>query len=137
MWERDYSTCRSVEGLSFLWAVSNFTASLVNLFFAFSVSLPLYARISAVYMPVLEFTILCQFMAYSPRSFSARLLVLLACLLAWGGLVELELNLPQSRDKLQWVAIVLWSIESFPQVLPYRKWWVWLRLRMELIALGF
>ena len=107
---------RSVSGLSFLWAVANFTASLVNLFFAFSIELPLYSRISAVYMPVLELIILGQFMVFSQRPLTTRLLALLVCLLMWGGIIELELNLPESRDKIQWVAITLWSIETFPQV---------------------
>ena len=107
---------KSVRGLSFLWAVANFTASLVNLFFAFSISLPLYVRVMAVYMPCLELTILCQFMLYSQKPLSTRLLALLVCLLLWGAIIELELNLPQSRDKVQWIAIALWSIETFPQV---------------------
>ena len=38
------------------------------------------------------------------------------CLLVWGTIVELELNLPESRDKIQWIAIALWSIETFPQI---------------------
>ena len=108
---------RSVVGLSFLWAVANFTASLVNLFFAFSIEVPLYVRISAVYMPILEIMILGQFLAYSHKPFTTRLLALLVCLFMWGGIIELELNLPESRDKIQWVAITLWSIETFPQVL--------------------
>ena len=107
---------RSVVGLSFLWAVANFTASLVNLFFAFWVHVPLYVRVSAVYMPILEFTILCQFMLYSLKPITTRLLALLACLILWGTIIELELNFPESRDKIQWVAIALWSIETFPQV---------------------
>ena len=107
---------RSVVGLSFLWGVANFTASLVNLFFAFRVHVPLYVRVSAVYMPVLEFTILFQFMLYSIKPFTTRLLALLACLVVWGIIIELELLYPQSREKIQWVAIALWSIETFPQV---------------------
>ena len=107
---------RSVSGLSFLWAVANFTASLVNLFFAFSIEVPLYVRVSAVYMPVLELTILGQFMLFSKKVVTTRLLVLLVCLVMWGGIIELELNLPESRDKIQWIAITLWSIETFPQV---------------------
>ncbi len=110
---------RSVVGLSFLWAVANFTASLVNLFYAFSIELPLYVRVSAVYMPVLEVTILLQFLAYSHKPFSTRLLACLVCLLAWGCIIELELNLPESKDKIQWIAIALWSIETFPQVSTY------------------
>ena len=85
---------RSVKGLSFLWAVANFTASLVNLFFAFSISLPLLIceKVMAVYMPCLEFTILCQFMLYSQKPLTTRLLALLCCLLLWGTIIELELN---------------------------------------------
>ena len=107
---------RSVSGLSFLWAVANFTASLVNLFFAFSIKVPLYVRVSAVYMPCLELTILFQFMIYSHKPLTSRLLALLVCLIIWGCIIELELNLPQSREEIQWVAITLWSIETFPQV---------------------
>lgn len=107
---------RSVSGLSFLWGVANFTASLVNLFFVFSIELPLYSRISAVYMPVLELIILGQFMIFSLKPLTTRLLALLVCLLVWGTIIELELNLPKSKDKIQWIAIVLWSIETFPQV---------------------
>ena len=103
-------------GLSFLWAVADFTALLVNLFFAFSVQLPLYARVSAVYMPVVQIIILGQFMLYSYKPLTTRLLALLVCLLVWGTIIELELNFPESRDKIQWVAIALWSIETFPQV---------------------
>ena len=108
---------RSVVGLSFLWAVANFTASLVNLFFAFSVELPLYVRVSAVYQPILEFTILLQFLIFSRKLITTRLLALLVCLIVWGTIVELELNLPDSRDKIQWIAIALWSIETFPQII--------------------
>lgn len=107
---------QSVDGLSFLWAVANFSASLINIFFAFWVEVPLYVKVSAVYMPILEFTILCQFMMYSPKPFTSRTLALLVCLLIWGTLIELELNFPDERDKMQWVAIVLWSVETFPQV---------------------
>ncbi len=107
---------RSVSGLSFLWAVANFTASLVNLFYVYSIELPLYAKISAVYMPVLELIILSQFMILSQKPFTTRLLTLLVCLLGWGAIIELELNLPESKDKIQWIAIALWSIETFPQV---------------------
>ena len=106
---------QSVVGLSFLWAVANFTASLVNLFFLrFPLNYP-SMYVSAVYQPVLEFTILLQFLT-SHKPVTTRLLTLLACLLVWGTIVELELNLPKSRGKIQWIAIALWSIETFPQI---------------------
>lgn len=108
---------RSVAGLSFLWALANFTASLVNLFFAFTIHLPLFSRVSAVYMPALELTILVQFLLFHKLAWRRKMLFLAFCLLLWGGIVELELCLPRpATDHLEWIAIVLWSVETFPQV---------------------
>lgn len=108
---------RSVAGLSFLWALANFTASLVNLFFAFTIPLPLYSKVSAVYMPVLELTILLQFLLFHKLLLRRKLLFLVVCLLLWGTIVELELCLPYpATDDLEWIAIVLWSVETFPQI---------------------
>jgi len=47
-------------GLSLLWALANFTASLINVFFAYRLNLPLYLLISAAYMPILEAVMLAQ-----------------------------------------------------------------------------
>ena len=108
---------RSVAGLSFLWALANFTASLVNLFFAFTIQLPLYSKVNAVYMPVLELTILLQFLLFHKLAWRRKLLFLASCLLLWGTIVELELCLPHpATENLEWIAIVLWSVETFPQV---------------------
>ena len=52
---------RSVAGLNPLWALANFTASLSNLLFVFSIALPLQVRVMAVYMPALESLMLAQF----------------------------------------------------------------------------
>ena len=109
---------RSVEGLSILWATANFTASLVNGFFAFSaVPLPVYIKISAVYMPVLEFFILLQFWFYSKHPVQLRFFYGVGCLLIWIALIALELSVKNAAGNVQWIAIVLWSIESFPQVI--------------------
>ena len=108
---------RSVEGLSILWATANFTASLVNGFFAFSaVPLPGYIKISAVYMPVLEFFILVQFCLYSKHPVQWRFFYGVVCLIIWIAIITLELSVKNAAGKVQWIAIVLWSIESFPQV---------------------
>ena len=72
---------RSVEGLSILWATANFTASLVNFFFAFSIELPVYIRVSAVYMPILEVIILLQFWFYSKHSVQRKVAYGAVCLL--------------------------------------------------------
>ena len=107
---------RSVEGLSILWATANFTASLANVFFAFSVALPVYIRILAVYMPILEFSILLQFWCYSKHTMRMKLSYGAVCVLIWIAVISLDLFVANAAKKVQWLAIVLWSIESFPQV---------------------
>ena len=103
----------SVEGLSILWATANFTASLANVFFALSVALPMCFKILAVCKPILEFPILLQFWCYSKhtmlmKSYGA------VCVLIWIAVISLDVA--DAAEKVQWLAIVLWSIESFPQV---------------------
>ncbi|XP_068750237.1 uncharacterized protein [Montipora capricornis] len=109
---------RSVEGLSILWASANFTASLVNCFFAFSTEpLPVYSKISAVYMSILEFFILVQFWFYSKHSVQMKFFYGVGCFLIWIIVITLELSVANAAPNIQWIAIVLWSIESFPQVI--------------------
>jgi len=108
---------RSVEGLSILWASANFTGSLVNGFFVFSNSLPLYIKISAVYLPILEFSILVQFWFYSKHSVKMKVLYGMGCFLVWIAVIIVELSVENAAPDVQWIAIVLWSAESFPQVI--------------------
>ena len=107
---------KSVEGLSILWATANFTASIVNWFFAFSITLPLYIKISAVYMPVLELLILVQFLIYSKNRIQFKLCYGAVCFVIWIAIITLELSVDGVEENVQWIAIVLWSIETFPQV---------------------
>ena len=107
---------RSVEGLSILWATANFTASLANVFFAFSVALPVYIKILAVYMPILESSILLQFLLYSKHTMQMKLSYGACCFLIWIAVISLDLSVADAAEKVQWLAIVLWCIESFPQV---------------------
>ena len=107
----------SVEGLSILWATANFTASVVNCFFAFSGEpLPLYVKISAIYMPVLEFFILVQFSLYSKHAVRMKFCYGAVCLLIWIAVISVERSVENAAPNVQWIAIVLWSVESFPQV---------------------
>ncbi|XP_066018233.1 uncharacterized protein [Pocillopora verrucosa] len=108
---------RSVEGLSILWATANFTASLANFFFAFSVALPMYIRILAVCMSILEFYILLQFWYYSKHTMRMKLSYGAVCVLIWIAVISLDLSVTDAAEKVQWLAIVLWSIESFPQII--------------------
>ncbi|XP_013392486.1 uncharacterized protein LOC106160426 [Lingula anatina] len=112
---------KSVVGLSVLWATANFTASLINLFFVFYIGrLPLYSKVEAIYMPVMEFTLLIQFFAYGTQRWRSKLVYCLVCVLLWGGLITTEVVTDWYMD-IQWGAIVLWSIESFPQVMLNMK----------------
>ncbi|XP_070560814.1 uncharacterized protein [Ptychodera flava] len=108
---------KSVVGLSILWATANFTASLINLFFVLRIGqLPLYVKISAVYMPVLELSLLVQFWIYGTQ-YNSKLkwAYLMACLLLWAVIIIVQL-LTDVYMEFQWCAIVLWSVETFPQV---------------------
>ena len=67
-------------------------------------------------MPILEFIILLQFWFYSKHSVQTKLCYGTGCFLIWGAVISLELFVPDVEEKVQWLAIVLWSIESFPQV---------------------
>ncbi|WAR14866.1 CTNS-like protein [Mya arenaria] len=108
---------RSVRGLSVLWASANFTASLINLFFVFLyVKVPLYSQISAVYSPVLELALLVQFLLYGTQSRKEKVIFAAGCLLLWGAVVTIEIVF-HLEDFVEYAAITLWSIETFPQVI--------------------
>lgn len=108
---------KSVVGLSILWATANFTASLVNLCFVYGYAkIPLYGRINSVYMPILEFTILVQFWIYGDHyNKRHKIAYLIFCVCMWTTLLSLNLGL-KLFPYIQWVAIGLWCVETFPQV---------------------
>lgn len=109
---------KSVVGLSILWATANFTASLVNLCFVYGYAkIPLYGRINSVYMPILEFTILVQFWIYGDHyNKRHKIAYLIFCVCMWTTLLSLNLGL-KLFPYIQWVAIGLWCVETFPQVI--------------------
>ncbi|XP_033744604.1 uncharacterized protein LOC117330433 [Pecten maximus] len=108
---------KSVVGLSILWATANFTASLVNIFFVFLyASLPVYSSINAVYMPILEFTILVQFWLYNSEfSKKAKYCYAAGCAVIWGTIITIQLTTRMFAE-MQWVAITLWCVETLPQI---------------------
>ncbi|XP_069128684.1 uncharacterized protein [Argopecten irradians] len=108
---------KSVVGLSILWATANFTASLVNIFFVFLyASLPVYSSINAVYMPILEFTILVQFWFYNSEfSQKAKYCYASGCVVVWGTIITVQLTARRFAE-MQWIAIALWCVETLPQV---------------------
>jgi len=108
---------KSVEGLSLLWALLNFLASFVNLFFVFQNSLPLFGKISAIYMPTIEFLLILQFYIYGKYErklkntyFFSFLFIIISVAITNFFLTQYYINY------LEWIAIILWSIETFPQI---------------------
>ena len=107
---------KSVVGLSVLWATANFSASLINLFFVFLYAkIPTYGQISSVYCPILEFTLLIQFWIYGTQSLKDKVLYATSCLVLWTAVILVEL-FAHVYGIVEWIAIVLWCIETFPQV---------------------
>lgn len=108
---------KSVVGLSVLWATANFSASLINLFFVFLYAkIPTYGQISSVYCPILEFTLLIQFWIYGTQPRKSKIIYALVCFVLWTAVVLVEL-FTHIYDAVEWIAIVLWCIETFPQVI--------------------
>lgn len=106
---------KSVEGLSLGWAIINFTAALNNLFFVyFYGNLPLYSKISADYMPVLEAILLLQFFLFTKKS-KKKFIITGFCGLIWIGIIVAQ-STGKVYNVMEWVSITLWSIETFPQV---------------------
>ncbi|KAF9898881.1 hypothetical protein BX616_003491, partial [Lobosporangium transversale] len=115
---------KSTAGLSFIWASCNFCASLINLFFILDIDVPLFTRISGWYMPILEIVMLFQFVLYSKVSMSRKLPLVLISLTIYSAVIAVECTKAFGEDtssKLVWVSIVLWSIETYFQVLLNMK----------------
>lgn len=108
----------TTEGLSLRWASANTIASLLNLNFVARITLPLYIQISAIYMPILELCILSQFVFLKNSTKIKRLAGIILLLLLAGILIVTLLwsTFNQFSGYMEWIAVVLWSIETYPQV---------------------
>ena len=110
---------KSTKGLSSLWAAALFTAGLVHCFFIFQInSSIIYFKISAIVICLSAFIVLCQFWMYSKQNVQFKVTLFGACVVIWIALISVELAVPQpaASAKLEWIAIVLFSIELLPQV---------------------
>ncbi|KAF9091106.1 hypothetical protein BGX29_011131 [Mortierella sp. GBA35] len=110
---------QSTVGLSFIWASCNFTASLVNLFFILQIDVPLFTRISGWYMPILEAGMLLQFAAYSKVALNRKVLLAVVSLCVYSTVIALETTDAfgeGTASKMVWISIVLWSVETYFQV---------------------
>ncbi|KAG0065721.1 hypothetical protein BGZ90_001684 [Linnemannia elongata] len=110
---------QSTTGLSFIWASCNFTASLINLFFILDIQVPLFTRISGWYMPILEAGMLLQFVAYSKVSKRRKVALAGVSMFVYAVVIVLEVMDAFGEDtssRMVWVSIVLWSVETYFQV---------------------
>ncbi|KAF9970896.1 hypothetical protein BGZ73_006263 [Actinomortierella ambigua] len=114
----------STVGLSFLWASCNFCASLINNFFIQDIDVPLFTRISGWYMPILEALMLLQFLVYSKVSYRRKMVLSAVSLVVYAIIITLELTHafgPETSSKMVWVSIVLWSVQTYFQVVLNMK----------------
>lgn len=110
---------KSTEGLSFIWAFCNFTASLINVFFVFFINVPIFSKVGGVYMPSFEFIMLIQFFIYHKMKLIRKIYYLILCIIIWLIIILIEILKPFGYDtnsKMVWISIILWSIETFPQL---------------------
>ncbi|KAI8349978.1 hypothetical protein B0O80DRAFT_428656 [Mortierella sp. GBAus27b] len=115
---------RSTAGLSFIWATCNFSASLINLFFILDINVPLFTRISGWYMPILEVLMLFQFVLYSTASRRRKAILAMASSVVYAIVIALQCTHAFGEDtssKMVWISIVLWSVETYFQVLLNMK----------------
>lgn len=112
---------KKVDGISNAWATMNFFASLINTIFIFSSeNIPIFSKVSAAYMPILEYLFILQIFYYhkSEKSIKINYFLLLSlgiCVLC-GILIYLSVKVEGSLNYIEWGAIFLWSFESFPQI---------------------
>jgi hypothetical protein len=110
---------KSTKGLSLRWAIANVSAALINLNFILRINVPLYMTISSIYMPILELIVLGQFISYGQdkqtRTVAGAIFTILSLIIIVVGffwnMISVEL-----AGSLMWIAVTLWSIETFPQL---------------------
>ncbi|KAH7724880.1 hypothetical protein AAVH_07472 [Aphelenchoides avenae] len=76
--------------------------------------MPWYVYGSAVYMPILEGILLVQFVVFTKYT-RHKWMAAALCITVWCALVAVQSLLDVYRE-LEWLSIVLWSAETFPQV---------------------
>ena len=112
---------KDVKGISNSWAAMNFFASLINVIFIYSIdSMPIFSKISAIYMPLLEYIFLLQIFQYHNSNKNVKilyfLLLNLGIFIISALLIYLSIEIKESLTYVEWCSIFLWSFESFPQI---------------------
>ena len=123
-WKRGHT-----RGLSTTWALSNFTGSLINAFYVYRTQSSEYLMVLSVFYPTVELMILYQIWHYRDRigfnktdpnynnivdnRYNTGLVL---CCILWCICAALEIMFPTLTNDLQWMAIFLWSVCTFPQL---------------------
>jgi hypothetical protein len=112
-------------GLSVIWAWLNFVAATLNCFAVFSYSLPMFSKVMAVYMPVLEAIVLAQIYFYRRKvnpavhgDVSLTAGHWCVCSLIWTVAIVIGMMKqgPFLSEVYSWLAVIIWSFEGFFQI---------------------
>eukprot|EP01135_Chromosphaera_perkinsii_P001245 Nk52_evm18s163 gene=Nk52_evmTU18s163 len=112
--------CRKrTDGVSVWWALANFLAAINNTFFLFRTpGLPLYITVSGVWFDFANTIILMQVLYYDSQREQKMMsrLFHLGVVILTGALLFIQSYFPSITVSMQWVSVVLWSIETLPQI---------------------
>lgn len=109
---------KSVEAVHVLWPTALFTASLANTFYVFATETRVFFKISSVYYPIVNLIFLSEFWFYTKKSAQRKLSYGAICVIVWACLltIELTVSLPKDSRKLEWIVVIVFSINLVPQV---------------------
>lgn len=109
---------KSVEAMHVLWPTALFTASLANTFYIFATEKRAFFKISAVYFPIVYMLFLSEFWFYTKKNPIKKLSYAAVCVIFWACLltIELTVSFPDGSKKLEWITVVVFSINIIPQV---------------------
>jgi len=109
---------KSVEAMPVLWPTALFTASLANTFYIFATEKRAFFKISAVYFPIVYMLFLSEFWFYTKKNPIKKLSYAAVCVIFWACLltIELTVSFPDGSKKLEWITVVVFSINIIPQL---------------------
>eukprot|EP00794_Sanderia_malayensis_P004686 gene4686-5301_t len=109
---------KSVKGLSILWVTILFTATLLNCFYIFEIKENIYLKVVSIISCAVIMGILLQFWMYSKQNMQLKMTFCGCCFVLWGAMITLELAVPKPHPdrKLEWVSVILFSVDLIPQV---------------------
>ncbi|XP_065062072.1 uncharacterized protein LOC135688933 [Rhopilema esculentum] len=114
------SYLKSTKGLSSLWAAGLSTANLVHTFFVFQISSKnIYFKIASIIYCGTSAGLLFQFWLYSKEDVRFKVTLFGTSIVVWLAIISIEIAVPNLRgaNKMEWIAIILFSVGLLPQVI--------------------